>query len=371
MSFFDEDDEPTRRAPRPRRTAPAGGAGPDPQTLWTRRAVASGVGLLLVVFLAVVINACTDSQRKNALRTWNQQAASLVGQSDNEVGKPFFDTLRQAASQSPENLQTQISSLRAQADTHLSQARKLDTPSQLAGAEQSLLIALEFRRDSLQYIAERIAVALGNEGDVADQAIEGIAGQMQALLASDVTIRARVTPLVRDALKSNEVVATAVGTKGFLPGFSWLQPSYVADQLGTRLSATGNGRQQSKKPAPGLHGTGLVSTKAGGVTLQPDPAANKVSLAGNLAFEVTIQDQGDNPELDIPVVVTLQGGTGKDITATKKVSTIDKGASATVTIPIAKKPTAGQVYTVDVEVKPVPGEEKTDNNKATYNVLFQ
>ena len=25
----------------------------------------------------------------------------------------------------------------------------------------------------------------------------------------------------------------------------------------------------------------------------------------------------------------------------------------------------------NVEVKPVPGEKKTDNNKATYNVLFE
>ncbi len=106
VSFFDEDDEPTRRAPRPRRTAPAGGAAADPQTLWTRRAVAAGVGLLLIIFLAVVINACQDSRRKNALRNYNREAGQIITQSDGEVGAPFFEALGQGASQSPEDLQT-------------------------------------------------------------------------------------------------------------------------------------------------------------------------------------------------------------------------------------------------------------------------
>ena len=37
---------------------------------------------------------------------------------------------------------------------------------------------------------------------------------------------------------------------------------------------------------------------------------------------------------------------------------------------LPKKPTPGEVYTATVEVKPVPGEKKTDNNKQTYNVYF-
>jgi hypothetical protein len=369
VSFFDEDDEPTRRAPRPRRTAPAGGA-PDPQTIWTRRAIAAGVGILLFIFLVVVVNACQDSRRKNALRNYNDKATGIVSSSDADVGAALFETLGQGASQSPEDLQTQISSLRATADTNLKQARALSTPGDLTGAQQSLLIALEERRDGLQYISERIATALGNEGDAADQAIRGIAGEMQAFLASDVLIRTRVTPLVKSALSKDDVVATAAATKGFLPGFSWLQPAYVAGRLGTRLSNPGTGTQRTGKVAPGLHGDGLVSTKVNGITLQPDPAANKVPLTGNLAFVVEFANQGDNTEFDVPVQVTLSGGSGKDITGKKTVNTIAKGDSATVNIPLSRKPSA-DVYTVNVEVKPVPGEKKTDNNKSTYNVLFQ
>jgi hypothetical protein len=369
MSFFDEDDEPTRRAPRPRRTAPAGGSSVDPQTVWTRRAVAIGVGLLLIIFLAVVVNACQDSRRKNSLRNYDQKAAAIIAQSDTDVGAVFFETMGQAASQDTPDLTQQISSLRATADTNLTQARKLSTPGEVTGAQESLLIALELRRDALQYIAGKIATALGNEGDVANQAIEGIAGQMQAFLASDVLIRTRVTPLVRDALKENDVVAEPAATKGFLPGFSWLQPDYVADQLGTRLTATGGGGG-NRPVAPGLHGDGLTSTTINGVTLQPHPAANHVSLEGDLTVVVEFANQGENTEFDVPVQVTMSSGSGKDITGKKTVDTIAAGDSATVNIPLSRKPTA-DVYTVNVEVKPVPGEKKTDNNKSTYDVLFE
>jgi len=373
LSFFDEDDEPTRtrRAPRPRRAAPAGPtAGVPQQTLWTRRAVAIGGGILVLILLVLVVNACQDSRRKNALRDFNREATALVKQSDDEVGKQFFDTLAQGSSQSPEDLQTQVSSLRVQAENQLQQGIKLDTPGQMTAAAESMLIALELRRDGLDYIAQRISTALGNEGDVADQAIEGIAGEMQAFLASDVLLRTRVTPLVRETLKDQDVVGDPVATSGFLPSLEWLQPSYVADQLGTRISNNGRGRQSQTQIAPGLHGSGLDSTTVDGVTLQPDPAANKVSASGSLEFSVKFTNQGENDEFDIPVTVTLQGE-GKPIIGKKTVDTVVKGATATANIALPRKPTAGEVYTVNVEVKPVPGEKKTDNNKSTYNVLFE
>jgi hypothetical protein len=379
LSFFDEDDEPTRRTPRPRRAAPAGatatrgGGGVDPSTVRTRQLVAVGAAILIFVLLALVFNACQDSRHKNAIRDYNREAGSLVQQSDDEVGKPFFDTMKQGASQSPEDLQTQVSSLRVQAETLLKQAKKLSVPGDLAAAQDSLLTSLELRRDGLDFIAQRISTALGNEGDVADQAIEGIAGQMQSFLASDVLIRSRVTPLVREAEKEVDISADPLTTKGFLPGFSWLEPSYVADQLGTRLSSgssTSGSGSGSKEIAPGLHGTGLTSTEVNGVTLQPDPAANKVPVSGDLTFKVTFQNQGENDEFDVPVQVTLQGS-GKPITGKKTVDTIAKQASATVNVALPSKPAAGEVYTVNVEVKAVPGEKKTDNNKSTYNVLFQ
>jgi hypothetical protein len=144
----------------------------------------------------------------------------------------------------------------------------------------------------------------------------------------------------------------------------------VADQLGTKISNNGSGRQSNATPAPGLHGSGLTSTEVDGVTLEPG-GANRVPVSGDLTFTVTFANQGDNDEFDIPVTVALSGGPGNPITARKTVDTVVAGATATVNVGLPRKPTAGEVYTVKVSVAPVPGEKKTDNNTATYSVLFQ
>ena len=54
---------------------------------------------------------------------------------------------------------------------------------------------------------------------------------------------------------------------------------------------------------------------------------------------------------------------------TQDISSIAPGETQTVTIPLTPAPT-GQV-TLDVEVEAVPGEQVTDNNKASYTVTFQ
>ena len=370
MSFFEEDDQPTRRAPRPRRAAPAGGPDVDPQTLWVRRGVALVIGILVLVLLVVLVNACQDNARKDSMRDYNRSAGSLVEQSDAGTGDQFFQTLTEAAADSPEDLQTDVSSLRSEADRILDQAIKLETPDDMKTAQQALLIALEMRRDGLEFIAQRITTALGSEGDVADKAIEEIAGQMQAFLASDVLITTRVTPVVDKALKDAEVITDPLRTDRFLKNLAWLDAPFVADALGTRLSEGGENRDAGDEPAPGLHGTGLQSVTVGETTLQPAGVANRISIGGDLTFKVTFQNQGENDEFDVEAVVTLQGQAGKPIRGRKKVDQVAQGAEATANVTLPRKPTANEVYEVTVDVKAVPGEEKTDNNKQTYNVLF-
>jgi len=368
VSFFDEDDEPTRRAPRPRRAAPAGGLGVDPQTLWMRRAIALGVGALVLIVLVFGVRACRNSAHQDALRDYNREAATLVRQSDDDIGGQFFETMAQAASQSPEDLQQQISSLRSQADVLLRRARELDTPGDLAIAQDSLLIAFELRRDGLEYVAGQVTTALGDEGDVADEAIQNIAAQMQSFIASDVLIQTRVTPVVAQVFEEEDIRDDEVATRGFTRGLQWLDSAHVADQLGTRLSEGGQNRDPDEPTGPGLHGTGLTSVTVGDVTLQPG-AANRVPAEGDLTFTVKFSNQGENNEFDVPVHVTLQGQ-GKAIRARKTVDQIAQGQEATVNLALPRRPTANELYEVTIEVKAVPGEEKTDNNRQTYNVLF-
>jgi hypothetical protein len=339
----------------------------DQQTLLLRRGLAVGALLLLLILLFFTVRSCASSRKENTLKDYNREVASIVDESDNQVGAPFFELLGQAGDDSPQDLQTNISGYRVASENLLKQARKLDVPGEMTGAQQSLLIALELRRDGLGFIAERIRTALGDEGDAATKAITEIAGQMQAFLASDVLYQTRTSPLIEHALDDAEIGGQKIASSRFLPGIEWLSEETVASQLGQTLSGGGGGNS-NKTPAPGLHGTGLEGVSIGDTTLQPD-APNRVTAGANTPIVVKFTNQGENDEFDVKVSLSVEGG-DKPIKASRTVDTVARGQTAEASLTLGKAPPTGAAVTVKVTVAKVPGEEKTDNNTAEYDVLF-
>lgn len=372
MSFFDEDVEQpsstrTRSRPRPRRPGGGSGGRTDSQTLLVRRVVFGGLILVFLLLLAVGVHSCQVSQRKNALRDYNRRVTSIATESS-QTGTEFFKLLGQNSNQSPQDLQTAISGYRVQAEQQLKQAQGVDTPDQMKSAQQSLLIALELRRDGLGAIAQRIRTALGDQGEAADTAISQIAAQMQSFNASDVLYSARVVPFIEHALDDNGVAGQQVTHSRFLNDVAWMSPAYVAQKLGQQLT-NNNGTKPGQPTGPGLHGTGLDSTAYGNTTLQAG-TPNHLTYQAGQAFTVTFSNQGENDEFDIKVTVTIQPNTGKPITLTRTVPKVARGETAHANIALDHTPPFGTAVTIHVNVAPVPGEKKTDNNKSDYPALF-
>lgn len=337
----------------------------DQQTLLVRRAIAIGGLILLLILLFVAVRSCASSRKENALKDYNREVSSIVRESDTQVGQPFFQLLGQAGDDSPQDLQTNISGYRVQAEAQLKQARGLDVPGEMKGAQQALLMALEFRRDGLGYIAERIRTALGDEGQAANKAITEIAGEMQMFMASDVLYTARSRPLIARALDDAEIGGQRIAATRFLPGIEWLSEQTVAAQLGQQISG---GNASRGKPAPGLHGTGLEGVSIGDTTLQPD-APNRVAAGADTPIVVKFTNQGENDEFDVKVSLSIAGG-DKPIKASRTVDTVARGQTAEASLTLGKAPPVGTAVTVKVTVAKVPGEEKTDNNTSEYDVLF-
>jgi hypothetical protein len=63
-------------------------------------------------------------------------------------------------------------------------------------------------------------------------------------------------------------------------------------------------------------------------------------------------------------------GGDKPIKVSRTVDTVAKGQTAEATLALGQKPPTGAAVTVKVTVAKVPGEQKTDNNTASYDVLF-
>lgn len=330
-----------------------------------RQALALGAFVLFLLFLFFVVSSCADSRKKSSMKDYTSNVTGVIRESDTQIGAPFFALLGQASQDSPQDLQTNISGYRIAADTQLKQARAFKVPDEMQAAQRSLLIALEFRRDGLGFVAERIRTALGDAGTAANTAILQIAGQMQSFLASDVIYKARVAPLIKKALSDAQITGQRIPDTKFLPGVEWLSEKTVAARLGQQISG---GSKKPGTPAPGLHGTGLQSVTVGQTKLNP-AGANRLPAAADTAFVVSFTNQGENDEFDVRVVLRIEGGP-KALRVAKTVATVARGQTAEVTLPLGQKPPTGTPVTVNVEVAKVPGEQKVDNNKASYDVFF-
>jgi hypothetical protein len=210
-------------------------------------------------------------------------------------------------------------------------------------------------------------------------AIDGLSSSKSTVTAADLAEQA-------DRLLASDIVwsdlfqapAGAVmrseGVKGVeAPGSTFVENR----QLVTETSM--NGVIQRLKGAStggkvtGLHGTNLVGTKA----LPANQALsttgeNTVTATTDLAFEVTIEDSGDSQEVGIKVTMTLQKDVGgKPIVMTKKISVINPGQQKSVKFTNINASGFFAVKShLKIDVAPVQGEVKVDNNKASYPVIF-
>jgi hypothetical protein len=384
LSFFDEDDEPTRTTSRtrtqarvrPRTGRPTGsGSTPDAQALMVRRIVALVAGVVVLFILFFLVRSCNNSRTDNALKEYNRQVAGIATNS-RQTGESLFKALAAASSGSPNDLYSQINSFKATAEQSLDQAQDLSVPSQMTDAQQALLISLELRRDGLEAIAADIRPALGDEGEVADEAMKRIAGQNQAFNASDVIYKARVQPFIKDALDTASVTGQEIPPSRFMNEINWVSPQFVASSLGQSLSTggedgNGNSTSNQETTGPGLHGSGLNGTAYAGKDLVPD-TSNRLTYAAGQNFLVSFTNQGENDEFNIKVSVKISraSGDGETMTLQKTVPRAAVGETIQVELPLNEEPPIGTALNIAVNVAKVPGEEKVDNNKATYPALF-
>jgi hypothetical protein len=327
-----------------------------------RRAVALGIGLLVLVLLVLGINSCVDSQRRNALRDYNRDVTALGSESEEVVGQAY-DLLGQD-DLNPIDQQTQMNQLRVRAEQLAERARGLDAPGELRAAQQNLVLALDLRARGIGDIARQLPAARGDQEGPSEEATAKIAAQGQAFLASDVVWTQRVEAFLRQRLREGDVDGARVERSQVFRNLSWLNPAFVAQRIGGR-----GGGGTDEQPAPGTHGHGLTSVTVGETRLDPDAPTN-VPVSGDLTFTVAFQNQGTNEERDVRVRIVVRPAEGQPITVNETVDQTNPDQTVTVQVPLGRRPPTGVTTTVEVGVERVPGERTVDNNQQDYAVIF-
>lgn len=364
MSFLEETDDRPRRSSS--RRPPPHGPGVDTQTLWVRRLIAVGVGILVLILLVWGVHSCQVSRKHSAFRNYDRDVGALLQESDQEGGE-LFNLLRNPSGNaaSPVDVTNNANGVRVQAEQLVDRARGTSHPGELSNAQRYLVETLEFRRDGIANIATQLRTALGDQGR--QGAVNAIAAQMRNFDASDVIYSQRFVPEFQKQLKDQGLLGEAqVPKSAFLPDIAWLDPTTVAD----RISRIRGGTSANTPATPGLHGTSLgsVVVKPGGQTLSSTQAV-AIPASANTSFDVQVTNGGDNDESNVTVRITISGA-GKPIVTEQKIATLPKGTPQTVNVALSQTPTAGQPVTIAVQVLPVPGEKNLANNKGTFKAIF-
>lgn len=362
MSFLDERDDPPRRS-----AGRYGSVAVDRQTLVVRRTVALGGIVLILILLVLGVRGCLNARKERAFKDYVRDAAALVEESTQQ-SEQLFGVLREPGGQTAVDLENNVNGFRVQADQLVDRAKDTDHPDQVDRAHRFLIETLELRRDGIGGIARELPTALS--GRERANASDRIAAQMQNFLASDVIYTQRFVPRLLGGLKDEDLLddvpipeTVKAPARGFLPDIDWLRPAIVRDRV-SRVSG-------GPAPAtPGLHGNGLgaVTVKPSGKALVEGGAVD-IAVSEDLAFDVQIQNQGESAEQDVTVRVSITGA-GRPIELEEQLDTIAPRETKTVTIPLADTPPTGRAVTIKLEIKPVPGERKTDNNRGSFTAVF-
>jgi hypothetical protein len=354
LAFLDgEQEQIAPEAPEPPRRR-LGGPERRRQQYLVRRLIAVGFGLGFLILLVLAFRGCLEARSDRGLRNYAQDISTAMQESE-QRGKDFFDALENPSALGDQQLEQQIHSLRGASESLLDRAEGIDVPDQMKAANSAAVLSLRLRRDALQVIGENIGAALADAET--DAPIQAIQAQMGSLYASDVLWTQIAKPDIKNVLDEEGVDSPELPVGNFMPETSpeeWLQPTKIPEVL-SGISG--------QPVTSGSHGFGLLQTSIGGTTLSPDTITTVASDAREV--EVQVQNQGDSDEAGVTVSVSLNGET-----VTEQIPSIKAGETTSVKVALTSLPTPGTEATLEVLIEPVPGEVDSDNNQATYSVIF-
>jgi CARDB len=336
------------RRPRPPRR-------PERQQILLRRGLALGAGLLILILIVLGVRGCLNARKHRALSDYARNVTQIVDET-NQTSKSLFGKLSDPGKLSVTEFVAEVNADRSAMDNYVSRVDSLDTPGDMGSAQRALEMVYELRGAAMTQIADRMSTALGDVGS--KKATEAIAKQMSVLAASDVVYAEVARPEIDGVLANNGIESDDVPKSVFVPdGTKWLDESAIGAALGSVSGSSGG------SATPGVHGLGLLSTSINGTELAAEESTAVVAEE-TPEVEIQVQNQGESTENGITVSVTVDGNT-----LTGDISSIEAGATETVTIPLTPAP-KGEV-TLEVEAEPVPGEEVSENNEASYTVVFE
>jgi len=382
FDFFDEPEtvEATQRRRLPRLEMPGGRGGGERPPRPPMRAptglvpLARLVGLIAIAIAVVIglvfwIGSCQGKSKHDEYQGYADKV-SAIARADNKLGTDFANEFLSSGLKQSE-LETKLQGFAQREQQTYMQAQQVRAPGPLRALHLNLVDAIQLRWQGLQGLADTLAsIGTAKSLTTAQQtdAVANLTKKGELLTASDVVWEQLYQAPATQQLKDRNVTGVVIPSSKFVSNPDLVSARAFTILVTTRLAGASTGGTPS-----GKHGDGIVSVRVTpqGTDLSTS-SATTVKVSADMAFVVTVEDSGDFDEVNVPVRLTVDVGTGKPIRKVEKIQLIQKGQQQAVTFKKFELPTAafGNRATVKVEVAPVAGEINTSNNSTSYAVFF-
>ncbi len=320
--------------------------------------------ILIVVLLLLWAQSCQEDAKRDSYSDY-MTGISAIGRDSERIGRELSDVLTTPGIK-PAELQKQLNGLVQQQEIGVDRARKLDPPGPLLAAREQAVEALAFRADGLAGLAEAFRRTQGSKDAAAAGAL--LASQAERLVAGDVVWDDLFKEPSVTVLRTEDISGVEVPDSNFIQTPD-LASTRSMVPIWERINGSAASGSTTGTPS-GLHGTNIESVKVvpGGQTLS-ESAENTVEASTDLAFAVAVANGGDSQEVKIEVTLTIQQSP-TPIVKKQTIEIINPDETKTVVFRDFPSVDFGERRVMRIDVDPVPGEAKTDNNSAEYPVIF-
>ncbi len=325
-----------------------------------RIAVFAVVFLIIIFALATLVRSCQHSRKANSYRTYFNGVTVAIKDSE-ELGKQLEEIVSNPTRHTRKELTAKLDEFKSKQAEIAVRAERLKAPDALSNERAAFATGMRVRAEGFRLFSAAILPLLSNKKVSADQltALSGYFSGPDAYYMSTIYVQARTK------------ISKAGITDVPVPVSTFYLEAHTFDR--GRLAAMLKSMSNSAK-LTGNHGVGLASVTAtpSNTALKPGQAV-EVPASNDLAFTVSVQNQGDNLEESVNVTATL---TLPDKTTSEQKATIGsiaakQSANATIkgfTIPAEAM---GKALLLKIVVDPVPGERVKNNNTATYTIFLR
>ncbi len=351
-----------RRTSARRRTGPVG---PTP----ARRRGPAPILIIAAVIVALIFcwifgRGCggnQEAQENEKLRQYTSDVNKLITRSA-AVGSQF-ETLRNGVQDlSRDDVAGKLDQMIVTNKEIAADASKVQVPSKGEELQPLLQLSMDLRTTGVDKYRAAVLDVLDNKN--VDSATATMSQGYMDLVVSDAVLqrfRGNLDTKLKQAKLSFEKVADSV----YMPKTEQALESAVSEYVG-ELTGEETGDE--------LHGVAVVGLSVSPARVDQTESGEAI-LPNSKTFtvKVSVQNQGNQTEDDVPVVVTLESDSGgSPQKKTQKITRMKAGETSTLVFEGLTPATGSDtVNTLTVNAGPVPNEKMTDNNEMQMEFIMR